>query len=266
MMTLRGAPCSMAIAVMWAGCGGSKPEAPVGAPVATAAPGYRATVRWTSHGIPHIVADDLGGLAFGQGYAFATQHVCVLADQIVKLRSERAKLFGPGDDNANIESDFGWLALDVRDQARRALPTLSPTAATLVRGFVAGYNRYLAETRPDALPADCANAAWVRPIDEIDLLSHWNQIGILGSTGYFIDSIAAAQPPGASTAARDVAPPDLQRADAPASNGWAIGAERSSTGRGMLVANPHFPWEGELRFFESHLTIPGSLDCYGANL
>ena len=34
----------------------------------------------------------------------------------------------------------------------------------------------------------------------------------------------------------------------------------------MLVANPHFPWEGELRFYESHLTIPGSLDAYGATL
>lgn len=32
----------------------------------------------------------------------------------------------------------------------------------------------------------------------------------------------------------------------------------------MLVANPHFPWEGELRFHEAHLTLPGQLDVYGA--
>src|SRR5262245_60191659 len=68
------------------------------APPATAPPGaapakYQATIRWTSHGVPHITADNLGDLAFGQAFAFARHHVCVLADQIVKLRSERAKMF-----------------------------------------------------------------------------------------------------------------------------------------------------------------------------
>src|SRR5688572_9240522 len=163
-----------ALAGACAACGAPRPETATTAPAATpapaAAPGYRATVRWTGHGIPHIVADDLGSLAFGQGYAIATLHVCVLADQIVKLRGERARRFGPGENNANIESDFGWLAIDVRDEARRALPRLSADATAMLRGFVAGYNRYLVETRPDALPPDCANADWVQPIDEVDLL------------------------------------------------------------------------------------------------
>ena len=34
----------------------------------------------------------------------------------------------------------------------------------------------------------------------------------------------------------------------------------------MLLANPHFPWEGELRFWESQLTVPGNLNVYGASL
>lgn len=264
-----------------AGCGtrpagtGTGTTAPPGGPPGSGAAGspgaagssYRATIRWTSHGIPHITAQSLGDLAFGQGYAFATHHVCVLADQIIKLRSERAKLFGPGEGGANVESDFGWLALELREGARRALPGLSADAAALLRGFVAGYNKYVAETRPEALPPDCAGAAWVRPIDEVDLLSHWGQIAMIGSSGYFLDAIAAAQPPGAAPARASLPPPpDLRGADVPGSNGWAIGAERSATGRGLLVANPHFPWEGELRFFESHLTIPGALDAYGAAL
>src|SRR5262245_12007862 len=89
-------------------CGGSRPESAPPAPGLRPppAPSYRATVKWTAHGIPHVVAADLASLAFGQGHAFATLHVCVLADQVVKLRSERAKVFGPGDGNANIESDF----------------------------------------------------------------------------------------------------------------------------------------------------------------
>ena len=52
-----------------------------------------------------------------------------------------------------------------------------------------------------------------------------------------------------------------------ASNGWAIGQERVTGNEcGVLLANPHFPWEGELRFAEIHLTIPGEIDIYGANL
>jgi acyl-homoserine-lactone acylase len=51
-----------------------------------------------------------------------------------------------------------------------------------------------------------------------------------------------------------------------ASSGWAIGRERSASGGGLLLANPTFPWEGELRFWEVHLTVPGELDVYGAQL
>ena len=51
-----------------------------------------------------------------------------------------------------------------------------------------------------------------------------------------------------------------------ASNGWAIGTDRSEGGGGMLIANPHYPWEGSNRFWEKHLTIPGRLDGYGVSL
>jgi acyl-homoserine-lactone acylase len=51
------------------------------------------------------------------------------------------------------------------------------------------------------------------------------------------------------------------------SNGWAIGRDRVEGGEGgLLLANPHFPWEGELRFAEVQLTVPGEFDIYGAQL
>lgn len=50
------------------------------------------------------------------------------------------------------------------------------------------------------------------------------------------------------------------------SNAVAIGSERSKTGRAMLLANPHFPWVGGMRFYEMQLTIPGKLDVMGAAL
>src|SRR5689334_14830952 len=69
-------------------------------------PLYNANIRRTSHGIAHITADDWGSLAFGQAYAFTEDKGCLLADQIIKVRSERSRWFGPGDANANIYSDL----------------------------------------------------------------------------------------------------------------------------------------------------------------
>ena len=58
-------------------------------PAAPAKPAarYSAEIRRTSHGIPHIKAADIGSLGFGEGYAFAQDHLCSLADQIVKARA-----------------------------------------------------------------------------------------------------------------------------------------------------------------------------------
>ena len=67
---------------------------------------FQATIRRTTDGVPHIVANDWGSLSFGQGYASAEDRSCDLADQIIKIKGERAKWLGEGDKNANIDSDF----------------------------------------------------------------------------------------------------------------------------------------------------------------
>jgi len=90
-------------------------------------------------------------------------------------------------------------------------------------------------------------------------------------------TIATAQPPDAAgAAAEDAAGPlgppvpavaVLGAVEPMASNGWAVGRDLTASGEGaLLVGNPHFPWEGELRFWESHLTVPGELDIYGVQL
>ncbi|MBW3657646.1 MAG: penicillin acylase family protein, partial [Actinobacteria bacterium] len=50
------------------------------------------------------------------------------------------------------------------------------------------------------------------------------------------------------------------------SNGTALGGDVTTTGRGMVLGNPHFPWRGRYRFTQSHLTIPGHYDVAGAML
>jgi acyl-homoserine-lactone acylase len=47
------------------------------------------------------------------------------------------------------------------------------------------------------------------------------------------------------------------------SNAWAFGRQSTGTPHGMLLGNPHFPWTGTNRFWQAHLTVPGSLDVMG---
>ncbi|WP_434381581.1 penicillin acylase family protein [Melittangium boletus] len=230
----------------------------------------RATLRRTAHGIPHITAADYRGLGAGLGYAQAQDTVCILADQFLKVRGERARYLGPGTNDANIDSDLTYLGLGLLTRAQAAYDQQTPAVRELVEGFAAGYNHYLQETPPSRLPAPCTGAAWVKPIRGVDLLAYHLDLSMFDSTAPLLGYLAHAQPPGVNrSAAESPRPPALtspSRETDLGSNGWAIGRDRSAGGGGMLLANPHFPWEGALRFYESHLTLPGTLDVYGASL
>ena len=260
-----------------------------GSSSAAAADGaYEATIRRTAYGVPHIAAGDLGSLGFGQGYAFAEDHLCTLADQIVKVRGERSRWHGAGEEDVNLNSDLAYRQLDLVGLAQDALPEIDTDARAVIQGYAAGYNAYLEETGVDDLPGWCAGEEWVEPITELDLVTYYKDLGLLASGRNFLDFAATAQPPagadGASDDESDYEQDDgatttteagaaenalgLPTAETAAlgSNGWAIGSERSESGGGMLLANPHFPWTGELRLWESHLTVPGEIDVYGAGL
>lgn len=229
---------------------------------------YRATIRRTSYGVAHVKADDLGSLLFGQAYAFAQDHACTLADQIVKVRSERALYFGPGDQDVHLGSDFAYLALDLTARAQLALDAAPDDVKAAIAGYTAGYNQYLRDTPSAQLPGWCAGEPWVKEITPLDLTAYYLDLGILGSANQLIPYIAAAQPPGSplQLPGGPLAGLGTLTSGGFGSNGWALGAEKSAAGGGMVVSNPHFPWYGELKLWESHLTIPGELDIYGVGL
>ncbi len=132
---------------------------------------------------------------------------------------------------------------------------------------MAGYNAWLEEgRRTEALPSWCATAPWLRPIDELDLYRYLVDVTLLGSGRNLVGLIGRAEAPGPDGAAPPAPMSAFGGSAAGASNGWTFGAEGTASGGGLVMANPHFPWHGEARFWECHLTIPGELDVYGVCL
>lgn len=235
-----------------------------------------ADIRRTGFGVPHIRAENERGLGFGIGYAYAQDNLCLLANEIVTVNGERSRYFGPDqltvEERENRVSDvfFQWLNTP---QAVSAFWQAQPVEVRdLVEGYAAGYNLYLAERRQQGLPQQC-QGEWVRDIAAEDLVKLTRRLLVEGGVGQFAEALAGATPPQATAQnpsharAYDLAATRLQRfALDRGSNAVAVGSERSFNGRGMLLANPHFPWVGGMRFYQMHLTIPGKLDVMGAAL
>src|SRR5688572_14187286 len=217
--------------------------------------GYEAVIRRTEGGVPHISGDSLADVAFGQGWASGEDRTCDLADQVVKIRGERAQLLGPGTADANINSDVTWRHIGIFERASDDFEEASPETVELLTAFTDGWNAHLEEVGVDGVAGWCAGHPWVRPLEPVEVYAYARSIALAASSGAVINFIASAQPPAAAPSTGTAAAPVVT--PAAASNGWAIGADRSADGGGLLLANPHFPWEGERRFWEVHLTVPG---------
>jgi len=82
---------------------------------------FKAEIRWTEYGIPHITAEDFGSLGYGEAYAAARDNVCNMAVSVLNAKGESAKHFGAGHDNKNIYNDAVVKALNMTEKGQRAL-------------------------------------------------------------------------------------------------------------------------------------------------
>jgi acyl-homoserine-lactone acylase len=237
-----------------------------------------ASIQRTAHGVAHVTAPDAETLAYGMAYAYAQDNVCLTANQLVTVRGERSRYFGGATPGLlarrmlpNEQIDL-FIAAHMDDAALDlAWAAASAESQALARGAVAGYNRYLAD-QGSRLPAACNGQPWVRPMTLAEFRRQGELTAVQAATAALADAVLAAQPPIAKAAAP--AAVDLAAAvaamreagllDAPlGSNAWAFGKDSTANGSGLLLGNPHFPWAGVNRFWQAHLTIPGSLDVMG---
>ncbi|MGW7440396.1 penicillin acylase family protein [Streptomyces sp. NPDC054849] len=268
--------------------------------------GLSAVIRYTENGIPHILARDYAQLGFGTGWAQAADQVCVLADGFVTVAGERSRWFGPdatpdgslSSATRNLSSDLYFKGVRESGTVEKLLAAPAPAGPSkdlkeLMRGWAAGYNAWLAQNKVTD-PA-CKGAGWVRPVTSTDVAARGFAVSVLGGQGRGIDGITAAQPPrtaGTAGTAASAASAGTRTTPAPApepevdpaaaaeaareffdtsrydmgSNAVAFAGSTTASGRGLLLGNPHYPWQGGRRFWQSQQTIPGELNVSGGSL
>jgi acyl-homoserine-lactone acylase len=192
---------------------------------------YDVSITRTTYGVPHIRAKDYGSLGYGQGYAFAQDNLCVFLEDLLTIRGERSRFFGPdgtytiepnGSTANNVASDFFWKSLFAfeeegadgitRNAWQRTRDKTIPDFQNVVAGYADGVNRYIAELKageheyeqPDGskVPAHaaCADAEWLAPITTDDMYRRFVRLAVLASSSVFVTEIGNAQPPGGATA------------------------------------------------------------------
>ncbi|HNP34748.1 MAG TPA: acylase [Woeseiaceae bacterium] len=237
-------------------------------------------IQRTTYGVAHITAPDYESLAYGVAYAQAEDNVCQTADQLVTIRGKRSRYFGADEPGLlglrnlpNEQIDI-FIRAHMNDAALAdAQQLVSQDAQAIARGYVKGFNRFL-EEHLAALPAACVGQPWVAPMSDAEYLRLQELTMVQLGIALMADAMAAAEPP---TATSDVATPNADQVRAAlerfrfndpllGSNGWAFGSAVTENERGLLLGNPHFPWQGPNRFWQMHLIVPGKLDVMGASI
>ncbi len=253
----------------------------------------RVTIRTTEYGIPRIVADSYRGLGYGYGYSLAKDNICSMADIYTTNRGERSRYFGPegewqltgnGYVFTNLEADFAHKRIIAAKTIEGLLKKKAPhgpkqQVREVVDGYVKGYNRWLSRTGVDKIQDEtCKGEPWVKKINKLDVYRRFYELGTLASAGAVVDGTTSAAPPTSQASIGSESDPageptasDFEGLDESlnpevGSNAVSLGSEATSTGKGMLFGNPHFPWSGTERFYQAQLTIPGKINVSGASL
>ena len=200
-------------------------------------------ILWDNWGVPHIVATHERDAFYAFGWAQMRSHADLLLKLYAMARGRGAEYFGED----YLSADRSVRLLGIPALAEQWYQEQESGFKDNLSAFAAGINDF-AQRHPEAV-SDQVKA--VLPVTPQDIIAHTTRIMTVFAAGISECGVVLPgfdfnnQPPG--------------------SNGWALGAQFSSSGNTMLLANPHLSWHGMETLFEAHLLMP-DLNLYGAAL
>jgi acyl-homoserine-lactone acylase len=216
-------------------------------------------ILWDRYGVPHIFAKSVPDMFYCFGWAQAEAHGDLLLHSMGESRGRGAEYFGPGLADTNLETDR-WIWLnEVPQRAKVWLAAQTPEFRGYLEAFAAGINAYGAK-HPEALSPEVKQ---VLPITSLDVIQHAEHFynfqfvagkTLMNSPRREVAALTMPVAPGLVDTAEDLED---------GSNGWAIGPSHTTSGKTMMLLNPHLAWAGEQTYFEVQLVAPG-INLYGA--
>ena len=198
----------------------------------------RVEIRRTSHGVPHILARDLGALGYGLAWVQLEDYGAAVVVNFLRARGELARHFG----RDSLASDFEFKRTYRQIQA--TYDRLDGDTRALFGGFAAATNDFVARHRDTYGP-------WSLPrFSGRDAAALWVDETVYPQARKFLRAQDRRR-------ARE---DSLARLGA-GSNAWAFGPSRTTTGNAILLRNPHLDWGAG--YYEAHLTVPGVINFYG---
>jgi len=226
----------------------------------------RVEIRRTSYGVPHILAEDLGGMGYGLAWVMMEDYREQVAQAILQSNGRWGLAVG----SDGLDGDFGGRM--AHDYAARSYHLLPADVRSALDGFAKGMNdfaRVYGDDLPEWVPDDfTAHDIAARDIGVWDggavrSFMRGRDVSAETSSGA---AAAAAMPVGGTPsdllsnwmawAERDgEGDPEI------GSNAWALAPERSKSGNALFLRNPHLSWTAG--YYEAHVRVPGVLDFYG---
>jgi acyl-homoserine-lactone acylase len=198
----------------------------------------KAEILWDNYGVPHIYGKNNQEMYYAFGWAQMTCHADLILKLYAQSRGRAAEYFGKD----YLESDRQILLFNLPDLARNTYLKQDKEYKSYVDAFVKGMNDY-AKAHPDAIGKEYRQ---VLPVTGADIISHTMRVICLEFLAS--DDINA-----------------VRRLTEPGSNSMAIAPSKSSSGKAMLISNPHLPWYDFFIWFEAHLNSE-EINVYGVAL
>jgi acyl-homoserine-lactone acylase len=212
-------------------------------------------IRRTTHGVPHILAENIRAAGFGLGYVQVEDYGERVIRGLINARGARGLTFGPD----SMGPDF--LNRLAHARAVETYHLLSQDTRDMLEGFAEGVNHYIRKN-PDRVPE------WAAPIfTGHDVAARDISVGATGAASRFLRRLRGDVP---ATAAEEGEGAEAcgewaycvgEDAIEEGSNAWAFAPSRTRSGRAILLRNPHLAWTAG--YYEAHITVPGELNFYG---
>ena len=230
----------------------------VGAPVAAQAPASappalasQVEVLRTTHGVPHIRAQNLKAAAYALAYVQLEDYGPRVAYALVRSQGQMGRWFG----HDSIDGDFG--ARIAHEIAVRQYPTLDQDTRDVYEGFAAGANRYVELHPEEFLPG------FNPQFTGYDVAAKDVELASPAAARRFLARMEPEQPRRGRRPPPSNEPPEGYPNDLPdyGSNAWAFAPSRTKSGRAILMRNPHLSWDAG--YYEAQITVPNVLEWYG---